>query len=153
MAVFPGQSVLATGAATTGTAPIFTVPSGGSASVVGFAFTNPQPVALQVSVYRDFVGPAGLLFSVTVPALAGQLGGPAALMQAWGLALSAGETLYAVGLQIPGWVNVEIDGISPAVAGGLSMQQLQLAQIFMLHEGLGVDIPDANTLNNGYTFS
>ena len=39
------------------------------------------------------------------------------------------------------------------VAGGLSMQQLQLAQIFMLHEGLGVDIPDANTLNNGYTFS
>ena len=58
MAVFPGQSVLATGAATTGTAPIFTVPSGGSASVVGFAFTNPQPVALQVSVYRDFVGPA-----------------------------------------------------------------------------------------------
>ncbi len=157
MAVFPGQSVLATGAATVGSAPILTVPAGGSASVVGFAFTNPQPVALQVSVYRDFVGPAsagsGLLFTVTVPALAGQLGGPAALQQAWGLALSPGETLYAVGLQIPGWVNVEIDGISPAVAGGLSMQQLQLAQIFMLHEGLGVDIPDANTLNNGYTFS
>ncbi len=152
MAVFPGQSVLATGAATTGTAPIFTVPSGGSASVVGFAFTNPQAVALQVSVYRDFVGPAQLLFSVTVPALAGQHGGPA-LQQAWGLALSAGETIFAVGLQIPGWVNVEIDGISPAVAGGLSMQQLQLAQIFMLHEGLGVDIPDQNTLNNGYTFS
>ena len=102
MAVFPGQSVLATGAATTGTAPIFTVPSGGSASVVGFAFTNPQPVALQASIYRDFVGPSGLLFTLTVPALAGQLGGPAALQQAWGLALSPGETLYAVGLQNSG---------------------------------------------------
>ncbi len=157
MAVFPGQSVLATGAATTGTAPIFTVPSGGSASEVGFAFTNPQAVALQVSVYRDFIGPAsvgsGLLFAVTVPALAGMTGGPSYVQQTYPISLAAGETIYAQSQNmLGGFVNVEVDGVSSVVSGGLSMQQLQLAQIFMLHEGLGVDIPDQNTLNNGYVF-
>ena len=90
---------------------------------------------------------------MTVPALAGQPGGPAVVQQAYTGALVAGETIYAQTTNLGGFVNVEVDGLSAVASGGLSMQQLQLATILMLHEAFGVDIPDANTLNNGYTFT
>ena len=44
-------------------------------------------------------------------------------------------------------------GFLRRLRGDCRCSNFSLAQIFMLHEGLGVDIPDANTLNNGYTFS
>lgn len=162
MAYFPGTSILnssgAPGAATSpATSPILTVPAGVTNNIAGFVFTNPLNVPVTVSIYRDFIGPAsvgsGLLFTVTVPALAGMTGGPSYVQQTYPISLAAGETIYAQSQNmLGGFVNVEVDGVSSVVSGGLSMQQLQLAQIFMLHEGLGVDIPDQNTLNNGYVF-
>jgi hypothetical protein len=133
------------------------VPSGFTYNLAGFSFTNPLTVPVTVNVYRDFIGAAsagsGLLFSVNVPALAGMTGGPAAVTQAYTASLVAGETIFAQTVNSGGFVNVEIDGLAAVASGGLSLQQLALAQIFMLHEAFGVDIPDANTLNNGYTFS
>ena len=162
MAVFPGTAILNTtgapmAATMPATSPILTVPAGATYNLSGFAFSNPSNTAIIVNVYRDFIGAAqggsGLLFTVTVPALAGQPGGPAVVQQAYTGALVAGETIYAQTTNLGGFVNVEVDGLSAVASGGLSMQQLQLATILMLNEAFGVDIPDANTLNNGYTFT
>lgn len=164
MAVFSGQAILntnpsgAVSAATfPATSPILTVPAGSTYNLAGFVFTNPTNIAIIVNVYRDFIGAAlggsGLLFTVTVPALSGMPGGPAAVQQAYTGALLAGETIFAQTTNTGGFVNVEVDGLAAAASGGLSQQQLSLATIFMLHEAFGVDIPDSNTLNNGYTFS
>lgn len=164
MAVFAGSTILntnpagAVSAATMpATSPILTVPAGSTYNIAGFAFSNPTNTPITVNVYRDFIGAAaagsGLLFSVNVPALAGMPGGPAAVQQAYTGTLVAGETIFAQSTNTGGFVNVEIDGLPAVASGGLTAQQLALAQLLMLHEGLGVDIPDANTLNNGYTFS
>ena len=162
MAVFPGTTILntgGTGADNPATNPILTVPAGSSGmNVVGFAFTNPLTVAVSVSIYRNFVGAAvgvgGLQFTVSVPALAGMSGGPVVLQQAFPLTLAAGEMIFAQTPNLGGFVNVEIDGlVAGAAATALTTNQLLLANMLMMHEAYGVDIPDANTLNNGYTFS
>jgi hypothetical protein len=156
MAVFAGTSILNTGGTAAdqpGSTPILLVPAGGSANIVGFALTNPLNSPIVVSVYRDVIGAAGLLFTQTVPALAGMVGGPAAVQVAQSLSLTAGEAIYAVSVNQGGWVNVEIDGNTGAVTGGLVTNQLLQALILMTHEAYGVDIPDANTLNGGYTFT
>jgi len=164
MAVFPGSTILntnpsgAVSAATSpATSPILVVPSGFTYNLAGFVFTNPETSAITVNIYRDFIGPAsggsGLLFTVSVPALAGQSGGPSAVQQAYTSSLVAGETIYAQTTNLGGFVNVEVDGLAAQASGGLSIQQLLLANMFMMHEAYGVDIPDAGTINNGYTFS
>ena len=162
MAVFPGTSILntgGTGADSPATSPILMVAAGSAGvNIVGFAFTNPSNTAIVVNIYRDFIGAAvgvgGLQFSVTVPALAGMSGGPAVVQVAFPLTLAAGETIFAQSTNLGGLVNVEIDGLPAGAAStALTQAQLQLAMILMLHEAFGVDIPDANTLNNGYTFT
>jgi hypothetical protein len=81
-------------------------------------------------------------------------GGPSVVQQAFPLTLAAGETIFAQSTNLGGFVNVEIDGLpAGAAATGLTTNQLLLANMLMMHEAYGVDIPDANTLNNGYTFS
>jgi hypothetical protein len=164
MAVFSGSTILntnpagAVSAATQpATLPILMVPAGLTYNIFGFALSNPTNAPIVVSLYRDFVGAAvagsGLLFTFTVPALAGQPGGPAIVTQPYTASLNAGETIFAQTTNQGGFVNVEVDGLAAVASGGLSLQQLQLATLLMLHEAFGVDIPDSNTLNNGYTFS
>lgn len=162
MAVFAGTAILNTGgtaADNPATNPLLTVPAGSSGmNIVGFAFTNPTNTPVVVSIYRDFIGAAvvggGLQFTVNVPALAGIAGGPAIVQQAFALTLAAGETIFAVSSAPAGFVNVEIDGLTAGAAStALTANQLALATVLMLHEAFGVDIPDANTLNNGYTFT
>ena len=48
---------------------------------------------------------------------------------------------------------VEKMGGIGAVISGLSTNQLLTASILMMHEAYGTDIPDVNTLTNGYTFT
>ena len=162
MAVFPGTSILntgGTGADQPATNPLLTVAAGSAGvNVVGFAFSNPLTTPVVVSVYRNFIGAAvgvgGLQFTVTVPALAGMPGGPAVTQQAFGLTLAAGETIFAQSQNQGGFVNVEIDGLPAGAAStALTTNQLLLALIMMTNEAYGVDLPDANTLNNGYTFT
>jgi hypothetical protein len=162
MAVFPGTSILntgGTGADSPATSPILTVPAGSSGvNIVGFAFTNPSATPITVSIYRNFIGAAvgvgGLQFTITVAALAGMTGGPSIQQQAFPLTLAAGETIYAQTPNLGGIANVEIDGLPAGAAStALTQAQLSLALMLMFHEAFGVDIPDANTLNNGYTFS
>ena len=148
MAAIPGTTILNTG----GTAadqpasnPLLTAPSGG-AQIVGFVFTNPYTAAITVSVYKDGISAAQLLFTVSVPALAGMSGGPSAVTQLQTVSLGAGETIYAQSANLGGFVNVEIDGQMSGSTQGMSVQQMQLAQLIQFAEITGADIPDANML-------
>jgi hypothetical protein len=148
MAVFSGTAILNTGGTAADnppTSPILTV-ANVSAQVVGFAFTNPSTSPIIVSIYRNSVLPANLLFSVTVLALAGMTGGPAIQTQSWGLNLAIGEMIYAAASPIGGYVNVEIDGLSAGSTVQMTTNQLLLAQMLMWNQISGVDIPDVNQL-------
>jgi hypothetical protein len=155
MAVFSGTAILNTGGTAAdqpATNPLLTVPAGGSA-IVGFAFTNPTSTQIIVQVYRNSIALANLLFAaVTVPALSGMLGGPAVVTQACSLTLNAGETIFAQSSNLGGWVNVEIDGYPLTAAIPLVANQMSLGLMLMLHEAFGIDIPDAATMNTGFTF-
>jgi len=148
MAVFSGTSILNTGgtaATLPATNPILLV-SGVAAQVVGFAFTNPTTVPTTVSVYRNIVATANLLFTIVVAALAGQTGGPAIQTQSYGLNLAIGEMIFAQATPIGGFVNVEIDGLAAGSTVQMTTNQLLLAQMLMWQQITGVDIPDVNQL-------